>query len=228
MPDTPAAFFKAAFFSSATWQSWQTQHEGGWKNNGLMHVRSVSSESFLRALKYVVEEGKSFGYVVKKRPLMWMWGEMKKFQVSRENRINVLRSTGPTDFKFTHYSDDDDSDDDVRFENRSRTSSSHHHPHGLLDALCLTVPGPARTAPCLATSTHPSCSRPFIKKWKQGPSAGIFSAQPSLSMLQLEPCLIGIVLDHLDYVAFARMAVFVCKFLETMARAMPELQTNMT
>jgi len=66
------------------------------------------------------------------------------------------------------------------------------------------------------------------KGWKQGSRAGIFSAQPSLSLLQLEPCLIGIVIDHLDYVAFARMALFVCKFLETMARAVPELQTKMS
>ena len=66
------------------------------------------------------------------------------------------------------------------------------------------------------------------KGWKQGSRAGIFSAQPSLSLLQLEPCLNGIVIDRLDYAAFARMALFVCKFLETMARAVPELQTKMS
>ena len=40
--------------------------------------------------------------------------------------------------------------------------------------------------------------------------------------------MIGIVLDHLDYVAFARMAVFVCTFLEKMARAVPVLQPKMS
>jgi len=77
--------------------------------------------------------------------------------------------------------------------------------------------------------THSALMLQAVSKgWKQGPRAGIFSAQPSLSLLQLEPCLIGIVLDHLDYVAFARMAVFVCTFLEKMARAVPVLQPKIS
>ena len=66
----------------------------------------------------------------------------------------------------------------------------------------------------------------FSKGWKQGPGAGIFAAQPSL-LLKLEPCLLDIILENLHDAAFARMAVLVCKCLETMARTGPNFQTKM-
>ena len=170
-------------------------------DHGTPYTRLVSSESFLRALRHVVAT--------------------RRHVVAQD-----LSLPGRSGFEFLEKSESMFYDPKDRCDmsgHGSRTSSSTSW---ALRGLVLDCIRPSSDGSMFRYTPSASMLKTFSKGWKQGPRAGFLVALPSL-LLNLEPCLIGIILDNLHDVAFARMAVFVCKYLDTMARSRPEFQATM-
>jgi len=182
------------------------------KDDGSPHTRLLSSESFLRALRYVVEEGKSgFEFLSIEKSKSMYYVARRQVDFHQSPNCQALWQV-----------DSPDSDDDVGFGHGSSTSSSTSW---ALRGLVLDCIRPSSDGTMFGYSPSSLMLQTFSKGWKQGPRAGIFVAQPSL-LLELEPCLILIILDNLHDSVYARMAS-VCKCLQTMAKAQPDFQVKM-
>ena len=150
------------------------------------HTRLVSSEPFLRALRYVVEDGKS-GF--------------EFLSIEESKSMHYLPALPTSRGMFT------------------RTSWA-------LRGLVLDCMRPSSDGTMFRYTPSAFMLQTFAKGWKHGPRAGVFAAQPS-PLLKLEPCLLDFILDNPHNTAFARMAVLVCKYLQTLARTGPNFQTKM-